>query len=93
MKPAILLALTFKQLSTDSCLTVGPDLVKFHHLGTIVTTMPFVQLLDMGPDTVAYFLNGQSPASISFIFSLFKQISLNFLQQINVKKCPFIIEC
>ena len=33
------------------------------------------------------FLNGPTPASLSFIFSLFKQ-TVQFLQQINVKKCP-----
>ena len=32
--------------------------------------------------------NGPTPASFSFIFGLFKQISLHFLQQIYVKKCP-----
>ena len=31
------------------------------------------------------FKNGPTPASFSFIFGLFKQISLQFLQQINVK--------
>ena len=33
------------------------------------------------------FLNGPTPASFSFIFGLFKQ-TIQFLQQINVKKCP-----
>ena len=33
------------------------------------------------------FLNGPTPASFSFIFGLFKQTSLQFLPQINVKKC------
>ena len=32
-----------------------------------------------------YFLNGPTPASFEFIFGLFKQISLQFLQQIYVK--------
>ena len=32
--------------------------------------------------------NGPTPASFSFIFGLFKQTSLQFLQQIYVKKCP-----
>ena len=32
--------------------------------------------------------NGPTPASFSFIFSLFKQTLLQFLQQIYVKKCP-----
>ena len=35
---------------------------------------------------IALFLNGPTPASVSFIFSLFKQ-TIQFLQQINVKKC------
>ena len=35
------------------------------------------------------FLNGPTLASFSFIFGLFKQTSLQFLQQINVKKCHF----
>ena len=33
------------------------------------------------------FKNGPTQASFSFIFGLFKQISLQFLQQINVEKC------
>ena len=32
-----------------------------------------------------FFLNGPTPASFSFIFGLFKQTLLQFLQQINVK--------
>ena len=35
---------------------------------------------------IVLFLNGPTPASVSFIFSLFKQ-TIQFLQQINVKKC------
>ena len=31
--------------------------------------------------------NGPTPASFSFIFGLFKQTLLQFLQQIYVKKC------
>ena len=31
------------------------------------------------------FLNGPTPASFSFIFGLFKQTLLQYLQQINVK--------
>ena len=31
--------------------------------------------------------NGQNPASFSLLFGLFKQTSLQFLKQINVKKC------
>ena len=31
------------------------------------------------------FKNGHSPASFSFIFGLFQQTSIHFLQQINVK--------
>ena len=34
-----------------------------------------------------FFLNGPTPASFSFIFVFFKQ-TLQFFQQINVKKCP-----
>ena len=34
-----------------------------------------------------------TPASFSFIFGLFKQISLQFLQLINVKKYPSSIQC
>ena len=34
---------------------------------------------------------GQSRPLLSFIFSLFQQASLQILQQINVKKCPFSI--
>ena len=33
------------------------------------------------------FKNGPTPASFSYILGLFKQTSLKFLQQINVKKC------
>ena len=36
--------------------------------------------------------NGPTPASFWFIFSLFKQ-PIQFLQQINVKKCPSSIQC
>ena len=37
------------------------------------------------------FLNGPTPASFSFIFGLFKQ-TIQFLQQINVKKCPSSVQ-
>ena len=37
--------------------------------------------------------NGPTPASFSFIFGLFKQTSLQFLQQIYVKKCPSSMQC
>ena len=30
---------------------------------------------------------GQTPASFPFIFGLFKQTSIQFLQEINMKKC------
>ena len=36
---------------------------------------------------------GQPRARLSFIFGLFKQTSLQFLQQIYVKKCPSSIWC
>ena len=36
--------------------------------------------------------NGPTPASFSFIFGLFKQ-TIQFLQQIYVKKCPSSIWC
>ena len=36
-----------------------------------------------------FFKNGPTPASIPFIFGLFKQTSIQFLQQINVKKYQF----
>ena len=36
--------------------------------------------------------NGPTPATFSFIFGLFKQ-TLQFLQQIYVKKCPSSIQC
>ena len=39
-----------------------------------------------------FYKNGPTPASFSFIFSLFKQ-TLQFLQQIYVKKCPSSIRC
>ena len=32
--------------------------------------------------------NGPTPASFSFVFGLFKQTLLQFLQKIYVKKCP-----
>ena len=35
--------------------------------------------------TLSFFINGPSPAPFSFIFGLFIQISIQFLQQINVK--------
>ena len=41
----------------------------------------------MGSGCVSVFLNGPTPTSFSFIFGLFKQ-TIQFLQQINVKKCP-----
>ena len=50
------------------------------------------------PQTLCYILsclffkNGPTPASFSFIFGLFKQTSLQFLQQIYVKKCPSSIQ-
>ena len=36
---------------------------------------------------------GQSRHLLPFIFGLFKQTSLQFLQQIYVQKCPFSIWC
>ena len=39
------------------------------------------------------FLMGQPRPLLSFIFGLFKQTSLQFLQQIYVKKCPSSIRC
>ena len=36
-----------------------------------------------------FFLNGPAPASFQFIFDLFKQ-TIQFLQQINVKKCQTV---
>ena len=36
---------------------------------------------------------GQPRPLLSFIFGLFKQTSLQFLQQIYVKKCPSSIQC
>ena len=41
---------------------------------------------------IKFFLNGPAPASFTFIFGLFKQ-TLQFLQQIYVKKCPSSIRC
>ena len=35
----------------------------------------------------SFLKNGPTPASFPFIFGLFKQ-TIQFLQQINVKKCP-----
>ena len=35
-----------------------------------------------------FFFYRPTPTSFSFIFGLFKQNHYNFLQQINVKKCP-----
>ena len=37
--------------------------------------------------------NGQPRPLLSFIFGLFKQTSLQFLQQIQEKKCPSSIWC
>ena len=37
-----------------------------------------------------FFKNGPTPASFSFIFGLFTQTSLQFLQQINVKNVTSI---
>ena len=39
------------------------------------------------------FLNGPTPASLSFNFALFMQTSLQILQQINGKKSPSSIRC
>ena len=45
-------------------------------------------------DNCVFFLkNGPTLASFSFIFGLFKQTSLQFLQQIYEKKCPSSIRC
>ena len=38
-------------------------------------------------------LNGPTPAYFSFIFGLFKQTALQFLQQIYVIKCPSYTRC
>ena len=40
----------------------------------------------------AVFFKWANPASLSFIFGLFKQTSLQFLQPINVKKCHVHLE-
>ena len=38
---------------------------------------------------VSFLKNWPTPATFSFIFGLFKQTSIQFLQQINMKKCQF----
>ena len=38
--------------------------------------------------TLRYFKNGPTSASFSFIFGLFNQTLIQFLQQINVEKYP-----
>ena len=43
--------------------------------------------------TSLQFLNGPTRPLLSFIFDLFKQTSLQFLQQIYQKKCPSTIWC
>ena len=41
--------------------------------------------------SLLFFQNGSTAASFLFIFDLFKQTSLEFLQHIYVKKCPSIL--
>ena len=43
--------------------------------------------------TFKTFLNGPSLASFWFIFGLFFKQTIQFLQQINVIKCPSSIQC
>ena len=50
-----------------------------------------VLTLKMSGDPYCFF-NGPTPASFSFIFGLFKQ-TLQFLQQLYVKKCPSSLRC
>ena len=51
-----------------------------------------VVLNDRSVNYALLFLNGPAPASFSFIFGLFKQ-TIQFLQQIYVKKYPSSIRC
>ena len=44
------------------------------------------------PKSIFFCKNGPTPASFLLIFGLFKQ-TLQFLQQIYVKKCPSCIQC
>ena len=63
------------------------------HLVT-VPLLPFPGLRHFSHENfVPLFLNGPTPATFLFIFGLFKQTSLQFLQQIYVKKCPSSIQC
>ena len=55
-------------------------------------TLPTLHL-PSGKNICIVFKNGSTQASFSFIFYLFNQTSLQFLQQIYVKKCPSSIWC
>ena len=51
-------------------------------------------MVKQGNINSAYFLKmGQPRPLLSFIFGIFKQTSLQNLQQINAKKCPSSIRC
>ena len=43
--------------------------------------------------SLCFFKMDQPPPLLLFIFSLSKQTSLQFLQQIHVKKCPSSVQC
>ena len=78
--------------------------MKFGPIRTLKTTLDFdfekdfqkimtSSFANQKTSTTIYFLNGPNPASLSFIFGLFKQTSLQFIQQIYMKKCPSSIHC
>ena len=61
------------------------------NLKTLTTSNLFCKTLQISK-LVICFLNGPTTDSFSFIFGLFKQ-TVQFLQQIYVKKCPSSIWC
>ena len=61
---------------------------KFYKIGHCSGDGGFVPLMLLNVKKV-----GQPWPLLSFIFGLFKQTSLQILQQIDVKKCPSSIRC
>ena len=85
------------EVKHKTCLKMDPEVgaPSLSRLGNVVwfcgiATHGAIRVLNGMPISIAFFKkNAPTPASFSFIFGLFKQTSIQFLQQINVKKSQF----
>ena len=63
------------------------QLVRSIHRLSLPSAIFWAKSMQWEHKSLCVFLNGPTPVSFRFIFGLFKQTSLQLLQQINVKKC------